>query len=268
MRMRLARRATFPLLGRFFTTEWMVYLFTYGGLLLDLLVVPLLLWRRTRLVAFALAILFHFLNATLFSIGVFPWLMVGATLLFFPPGAFRRALTRARIRLAAAVPRTEAAPPLPVTALLALYLLLQLVVPLRHLLYPGNVDWTEEGHRFSWHMMLRDKEAEVRFVVSDATATWRVDPEGYVTERQAEKMATRPDMILQLAHHIATDLRAKGHRDVRVRARVKASLNGRRPQLLIDPDVDLAAQPRTLWRASWIMPLTEPLRRPDQSAER
>ena len=31
--------------GRFFTEEWMVYVFAYGGLLLDLLIVPLLLWK-------------------------------------------------------------------------------------------------------------------------------------------------------------------------------------------------------------------------------
>jgi len=116
--------------------------------------------------------------------------------------------------------------------------------------------------------MLRDKDGDVRFVVSDAAATWRVGAEEYVTEQQAEKMATHPDMILQLAHRIAADLHARGHRDVHVRAQAKASLNGRRPQVLIDPDVDLAAERRTLWRAPWIVPLTEPLRRPDESARR
>ena len=268
MRARLARRASFPLVGRFFTEEWMVYLFTYGGLLLDLLVVPLLLWRRTRLLGLALAIVFHLLNAALFPIGVFPWLMIGATLLFFPPETFRRVLARLRVPVAATPRPVETAPPRPVTVVLALYLVFQLVIPLRHLLYPGNVDWTEEGHRFSWHMLLRDKAADVRFVVSDAAATWTVHPANYVSDHQLDKMATRPDMILQLAHHIAADLRAKGHRDVRVRARVDASLNGRRPQPLIDPDVDLAAQPRTIWRAHWIMPLTEPLRPPERSVRR
>jgi hypothetical protein len=40
-----------------------------------------------------------------------------------------------------------------------------------------------------------------------------------------------------------------------------ASLNGREPQLLIDPDTDLAVQPRVIWPpATWILPLTQPLR--------
>ena len=36
------------------------------------------------------------------------------------------------------------------------------------------------------------------------------------------------------------------------------SLNGRKPQLLIDPTVNLAAQHRTLGHKAWTVPLTEP----------
>ena len=66
-------------------------------------------------------------------------------------------------------------------------------------------------------------------------------------------------MILQFAHHVAEDARQEGRAAVQVRAHVMASLNGREPQLLVDPEVDLAAQPRSLRRASWIVPLHEPL---------
>src|ERR1700752_584089 len=73
-----------------FTADWVVYTFVFGGLLLDLLVVPLLLWRRTRIFAFAAAVLFNLINATIFDIGIFPWLMLGALLIFFPPDLLRR----------------------------------------------------------------------------------------------------------------------------------------------------------------------------------
>ena len=73
-------------------------------------------------------------------------------------------------------------------------------------------------------------------------------------------MATRPDMILQFAHHLEDERRKAGHGQVEVRASVEASLNGRAPRLLIDPNVDLAAEPRTLKPASWIVPLTQPTR--------
>jgi hypothetical protein len=75
----------FPVVGRFFDREWMVFFFSYSGLALDLLAVPLLLWWRTRIPMFAALVLFHFTNAGIFSIGIFPWLMIPATLVFFPP---------------------------------------------------------------------------------------------------------------------------------------------------------------------------------------
>jgi len=37
------------------------------------------------------------------------------------------------------------------------------------------------------------------------------------------------------------------------------SLNGRPPATILDPDRDLAAVPRDLRHADWILPLTEPL---------
>jgi hypothetical protein len=69
-------------------------------------------------------------------------------------------------------------------------------------------------------------------------------------------MSTRPQMILEFAHYLKRYYRETESRDVEVRARVTCSLNGREPQLLVDPRVDLAAQPRDLWHKPWIMPLT------------
>jgi len=85
--------------------------------------------------------------------------------------------------------------------------------------------------------------------------TWEVDALEIVTPRQEGEMATRPDMILQISHYIADMLREEGYDQIEVRANVMASLNSREPQLLIDPNVDLAAQPRSLWHAGWITDL-------------
>ena len=146
-------------------------------------------------------------------------------------------------------------------AALAGWVAVQLLVPLRHLLYPGNVSWTEEGHRFAWHMKLRDKEARARFTVTDPADGHDLGgpPARYLTRIQTSKMAGQPDMILQFAHYIAEEARREGRPGVQVRAEVTASLNGREPQVLIDPQVDLAATPRNLRHAPWIVPLTEPL---------
>eukprot|EP01052_Picozoa_sp_SAG31_P024522 SAG31_NODE_2092_length_6464_cov_3.597172_6_plen_164_part_00 len=47
-------------------------------------------------------------------------------------------------------------------ALSAGFVLLQLMLPIRHfLLYDGNPSWHEEGHFHSWHMKLRSKQGPV-----------------------------------------------------------------------------------------------------------
>jgi hypothetical protein len=140
---------------------------------------------------------------------------------------------------------------------LAAYVAVQLLVPLRHLLYPGDVAWTEEGHRFSWRMKLREKEQTVELLLTaPSTGLNRtLDPRQFVTGWQYEGMEGRPDMLLQLAHHVAGRARQQGHPDVEVRVRALTSLNGRPAQEQIDPTVDLAAQPRSIWPAGWIVPL-------------
>ena len=235
-------------------------LFNYGGLAFDLFIVPLLLWKRTRVVAFLWVIAFHMLNMALFRIGIFPWLMLLATLLFFPPDWPRVLFKRwRRVRSEPLAIRPQF--PGLTTGLIGAYMIIQLTVPLRHFVYHGNVHWSEEGHRFSWHMKLRDKQATARFFVTDPQSrqTWEVAPRLYLTARQTQKMSTRPDMILQMAHHIARDQAVKRglYRRLEVRARVMASLHGRDRQLLVDPTVDLAAERRSLASARWILPLNE-----------
>ena len=82
-------------------------------------------------------------------------------------------------------------------------------------------------------------------------------------------MSTRPELILQFAHHLA-DVWASEHdlSDVEVRARVCVSLNGRKPALLIDPDVDLTKVEFGIGPDSWILPLTEPFARPQRRSGR
>ena len=257
----LAKRDDDPLLGALLAQEWSGYLFSYGGLAFDLLIVPLLLWRRTRAWAVAGAVAFHLLNARIFSIGIFPWFMIAATLLFLAPDWPKRLMPGPR----GPDPRGPDKPAgrrgqTAVLTLAGIYLAVQLLVPLRHWLYPGVVHWTEEGHRFSWHMKLRDKAADVRLVATDSVSgrTWEIKQTPYLTKRQRRAMSRRPDMILQFAHEIADRLRGEGYDGVEIRAVAAASLNGRPHQLMIDPSTDLAAQPRTLGPAEWILPLEPP----------
>lgn len=255
-----------------FASDWVVYGFVIGGLLLDLFVVPLLLWRRTRIFAFVAAILFNLINAVIFDIGIFPWLMLGALLIFFPPDLVRRFArafmspgemfenAKPTVIVASSCPSLTV-PQKVVAGLLAAYLGIQLLFPFRHYLYPGNVSWTEEGHNFAWHMKLRTKVGEAVFTVTHPQSgqTWTINPKDYLKPHQAMKVITKPDLLLQFSHYLAEEKRREGYKDVEVKARVMVSLNGREPQLLIDPNVDLTKERVSLLPTRWIVPLTTPL---------
>lgn len=73
------------------TTAWFL---SYGGLAFDLAVGPMLLSRRTRPWILPCVIGFHLTNAVVFSIGVFPWMMLGACVLFLEPETVRAPLQR------------------------------------------------------------------------------------------------------------------------------------------------------------------------------
>lgn len=110
-------------------------------------------------------------------------------------------------------------------------------------------------------MKLRSKEAKASFFATDPVTNriWVINIRDHLTNRQRKKMTTRPDMILNFSHHLADELRKQGYEQIEIRAEVWASLNGRKLELLVDPSVNLAAQPRSLLPAKWILPLTEPL---------
>ncbi|HIG73126.1 MAG TPA: vitamin K-dependent gamma-carboxylase [Bacteroidetes bacterium] len=230
-------------------------LFAWGGIAIDGLAVPLLLWRRTR-VPMALALTaFHLFNAWVFTIGVFPWLMIALTPIFFAPDWPERwrQRTAPRLRAASAV---ALRPSRPVALALAVFAMYQVLMPLRHWAYPGDVAWTEEGHRFSWRMKLRSKDATAAaFEVRTAEGAWLVDPADRLMPWQADKASTRPDLILAFAHRLRDEALAAGHEDVSVHAWIEIRLNGRPPQAFVDPEVDLAAQPRSLAPKPWILPL-------------
>ncbi len=147
--------------------------------------------------------------------------------------------------------------------LLAVLVIVQILLPLRHFLQAGNPNWTEEGHYFSWHMLLRGKKSAVRVYAADPRTghSGTVDLRPYVTIYQMQRFARDPRMIHQLCRYIAADLRDMGFQEIEIRVLALVSMNGRKPQLMIDPTVNLAAEPIDWQQPSWIVPLTEPLRK-------
>jgi vitamin K-dependent gamma-carboxylase len=259
MRTWLAEMASTPVIGPWLATAGAAYFFSYGGMLFDLAIGFLLLSRRTLPIAIAGMLAFNLTNHWLFSIGVFPFLMLACLVLFAPPDLPRRFLRLGAASPAGLLESGAGERPAWVVPFVVLYLAVQVLLPLRHWLYRGEVSWTEEGHRFAWHMKVRSKKGQVRFRVTDPATgeTWNVDPGDDLNPRQRRKLVS-PDILLQYAHVLRDRYAARGVREPIVQVDTVVSLNRRPPQALIDPAVNLATVEASVFRsADWIVPLDQ-----------
>ena len=265
----LPHHADAPLVGPLMTQSWLPFAMSWAGAAFDCTIAAWLLIPRTRAAAWIILAAFHLATGLLFPIGVFPALMAAAALIFFNPDWPRRALDRLR-RTAKAEPplqrtvkmlhyTSDRPPKRPARAAViavALVALVQIAVPLRHHLYPGNVRWNEEAYRFSWRVLLTEKAGHLEYRVSDPATglDLLVDPADHFTPLQVERMAHQPDMIQQGAKIIRDRYRALGHPAPQVRADARVAWNGRPAARLIDPEADLAAQPLSILPKPWILP--------------
>lgn len=248
--------------------EVLVQCICWGGLVFDLLIVPLLLFRRTRCFGFVLVCAFHISNHNLWNIGVFPWLMMAATTVFFDSGWPRQLLQRLRWKAKSAEPAVHSSSLRPsfrqrlITACFSVWVMIQVAVPLRVFFVPGNPSWSEYAHHFSWHMLLRAKVSGLRIYATDPDTgrSGTIDLRQYLTLRQLSVVGRDPRMIHQLCLYISDDLKEQGFDDVELRALALVSLNGRKAQPIIDPAVDLASEKRSLAYPDWIVDLYEPYR--------
>ena len=255
MRAWMADSTDFPFIGQYFTEEWCVYLFSWGGLILDLFALPLLLSRRGRWLILPPLILFHLINARLFNIGIFPWLMLAATILIYLPPetigrlAFWRDSSSASRRTTESPPRLV---PKPAMWLLGAYCFVQLCLPMRHWLYPSDVRLTREGHTFSWRMKLNQRITRINLSVRDSYGVelpvqlWQ-----WLTIDQYRRFRN-PDQILQLAHFIDESIEAESGKPVDVFGSASVQVNRRAPVSLI-ANANLSEIERTVFgHANWI----------------
>ena len=211
---------------------------------------------------------FHVVTWLLFPIGVFPWVMLAGTLIFLPPDWPHRATGRvprhgdiwARSSTPDVEDRAQIGRGRWVVVALAVWAAVQLAIPLRHLAYPGDVRWTEEGYYGSFRVMLTEKTGWLQFEVTDPATgeTWSVRPSAVLTDWQERQAVSRADLTLAAAHLVADEMARQGHPGVEVRAESFVSFNGRRRQRMIDPTVDLAALSRRAPASAYVLPLEPP----------
>jgi hypothetical protein len=258
----LPTKADWPLLGSLFTQSWVAYVFSWFGAFYDLTIPFWLLWKRSRPLAYVAVVVFHLLTKLLFNIGLFPFIMIFNTLIFFPAAVHERWLQKigySTVVVGRHYQFTGRQMSLFRPALLAFFAL-QLLLPLRHNLYPGNVLWTEEGYRFAWRVMLVEKVGQATFTVHDPQTgrSGEVDNSEFLTLFQEKQMAIQPDFILQYAHHLAEVYGERyGIEAPKVTVDCHVALNGRPSQRLIDPTVDLAGLKDGLAPKTWILPFAE-----------
>lgn len=252
----LSARTDVPLLGPLLALPYAPLVMSWLGALFDLCIPFFLAWRRSRAPAYLAVVVFHVVTGALFQIGMFPWIMIALTPSFFAPDWPRRLLGRFSPANARRAEASSGSAPLgrAATAACALWLSVQLLLPLRHHLYAGDVLTNEQGFRWSWHVMIVERSGTATFRVQDAQGRMRhVNPARELTPLQVRMLATQPDLILAYARHLRAAYAARGEQ-VRVFADVFVATNGRPSARLVDPDVDLGAQEDTLWGYPWLLP--------------
>lgn len=251
-------RTELPLIGSLLDNPGIGLAMSWAGFLYDLTIWIFLWWRRTRGLAYGAVVVFHGLTWAFFEIGMFPIIMIVSTTVFFDPSWPRRLLGR-RDRLAVpSYPRPGRTGPHPLTlAALSLFVIAQVSLPLRHFFFLGDVLWNERGMRFGWKVMVREKNGSVTYLVTAGTPPRQreVSAMDYLTWRQFSDISGQPDLILQLGRHIAWDLERRGFGPIHaISVDAQVSLNGRPPQPLVDPNVDLRTVLDSHRYGRWLLP--------------
>ncbi|MHA3789500.1 HTTM domain-containing protein [Flavobacterium hauense] len=264
----LSAHADLPIIGSLLIKNWVAYAFSWFGAVYDLFIVFLLINRRTRLFGFAIVIVFHLTTSLLFPIGMFPYIMIVSTLIFFSCDLHTRALELLSKMLK--LPKALLENKRIYTShsgffyglsvyIMGLFLVFQLIFPFRYLLYPGELFWTEEGFRLSWRVMLMEKAGYAQFIVTDSKTgkSIYVNNDDFLTRFQEKQMSFQPDFILEYAHFLHNHYEALGMNDPKVNVECHVALNGRLSRPYINPNTDLAHIPESLQHKEWILPFQD-----------
>lgn len=262
----LPGRYSLPIIGRWLHLSWLAFLFSWLGCLYDLTIWIFLWIKKTRSLAYIAVIIFHVLTYILFPrIGMFPYIMMTSTLIFFSAswhekliGALKKWGGRNMVfKEQKNVGFTQPAGTGKTVAELFLigYLLIQLYLPLRYLQYGGHLFWHERGYRFSWRVMLMEKSGLTHIVVRDPKTQlqYEVDQDQYLTRFQQKEMSTQPDMILQFVHHVGDEFKNQKHYEPEVYVYSRVSLNGRRSKPFTDPEINAYLLDDPFRNKNWIL---------------
>jgi hypothetical protein len=250
--------------------EWFHYAMSWSGALYDLSIPFLLLWKRTRLFAFTLVVFFHVFTRVLFPIGMFPFIMIIATLIFFEGTFHEKIINKIKRVFRLPIEKIQSIANYEysntkrktITVIVGVFLIIQLLMPWRYLLYPGELFWTEEGYRFSWRVMLMEKAGYASFKIVDGKTGdfFYVDNTDFLTTYQEKQMSFQPDFILEYAHYLGNHFKNDGHKNIEVYVESFVALNGRLSESYINSNIDLYQQKEGFKHKKWILPFTNKIK--------
>ncbi|MFB9097622.1 MULTISPECIES: HTTM domain-containing protein [Flavobacterium] len=268
----LPNQSNVPIFGSFLHETWVQYAFSWTGAVYDLIIPFLLFNKRTRNFGFFFVVVFHIVTKILFPIGVFPYVMIISTLIFFDASFHKKVMDSIfRIfRINATIFESGRSIlsniKLPINKIrigfLAFFIFFQITFPFRYLLYPDELFWTEEGFRFSWRVMLMEKAGYTQFYVTDSKTkqTKHIDNSRFLTAFQEKQMSFQPDFILQYAHYLHDYYEKIGMNDPIVTVDSYVALNGRLSKRYIDPNIDLAKEYESFQHKTWILPFNDEIK--------
>ena len=226
-------------LKKLFLQKWFYLFIAYMGIIFDLLIVPLLLFKKTRMLALLASLTFHLFNAIFLEIGIFPFFALTFALFFYEPETIRSVFLRRKTSIETDNGHSNYYGKKIVYFLIIPYLIIQLLLPLRHHFIEGDVLWTEEGHRLSWRMMLRERNGFIHIRIKDLKTGEEslYDYRKNLTDKQIQNLATKPDFIWQYCQYIKEEFNGK---DIAIFINCKNSINRKEYKTLIDPKFDMA----------------------------
>jgi hypothetical protein len=209
----------------------------YSGILFDLLIIPLFLYKKTRTLAFFAALFFHIFNASILHIGIFPFFALTLIVFCYPPDFIRNLFFRRKPKLEYSAISFDSKPAL--MWFFIPYFIIQLALPVRHWFIPHDVLWTEEGHRLSWRMMLRSRQGETQFRIFDKKTSTLIpyDYKKRLTRKQQGFVSSHPDGIWQMVQIIKKEFAAK-NQEIKIYVDSRVSINDDSYQTFINPNVD------------------------------
>jgi len=240
---------------------------TYFGLIFDLSIAFVLLWRRSRWLGVFLVLCFNISNHFVFNIGSFPFAMIATLILFFPAKKIRDILDKTSnansiVKIDNDLLNHYNRKKI-VLLFISIYCGFQLLFPLRHFLYEGNMFWTGEGKFCSWHMMSGDKNAKCSEVftlldVDKKTKTINAEYDLYIADylnaKQVRVLGVWPYLIPQFMDYIKEQTKLEKIDNIEVYGDIMVTRNNRPLKHIVDPMIDLTElRSRPFGHNEWIL---------------